>query len=180
MRRDAHSTQIKPVGIPASLNCNVGMSLFVGMTRTGPVQKSKLVVVKFERGTPKLHGKPGRPWTMLGIGDFVDPPRVVEDGKQSHDFDVGCRLLGQAETVFKHPCPVRHAMIALQRKGIVAEDRLQNGLQDHGDILPKTVVTITSRTDGRVARRHGARVPGAVPHAVTGDRIVAGAFDPRS
>src|SRR5688500_17216475 len=45
MGRDANSTQIQPIGIPACLDRHVGVRPFMRMTLASPVEKSKRIVV---------------------------------------------------------------------------------------------------------------------------------------
>lgn len=122
MRHDADSTEIEAVRIPAGLNGHVGMRPLVRVPFAGSIQQSELVIVEIDHAPSQVGGEGGSPWPVVEIGDFVDSARVMENGEQGDDFDVRSGLLSQSPPIFKNPCPVRHAVIAVEREGVIFED----------------------------------------------------------
>lgn len=135
MRHDPDSTEIEAIRVPAGLNRHVGMISLVRVALTSSEEQSELVVVEIEHVASKLGGELGSPRAVVGIGDFVESARVVENGEQGDDFDVRSGLLSQSATVFEDSGPVRHAVIAAQWQGVVFEDGLENGEKVHPAML---------------------------------------------
>lgn len=136
MRRYPDPTQVEPIRVPAGLNCHVEVISFVRVTLAGSEEQPELMVVEIEHVASKFGGKLGSPRPVVGIGNFVDSPRVVENGEQGNDFEVGSGLLGQPQAIFKDSCPVRNAVIAAQRQGVVFEDGVKDRDEIHVVILP--------------------------------------------
>ena len=65
MRSDAHSPQVQPVGVPASLDGDVGMTPFVSVTGTGTVQQSEFVIRQYEHSATQFCGELGTKWSMI-------------------------------------------------------------------------------------------------------------------
>lgn len=112
------------------------MSPFVRVTLASTKQKSELVVVEIEYVATQFGGEGSSPWPVVGIGDFVDSARVVENGEQGNDFDVRTCFLCQLEAVLKDSCPVRNTVVAAQWQGVVFENGLKDGEKVHAVILP--------------------------------------------
>lgn len=108
------------------------MCPLVRVSVAGFVQQANSFVVEIENDATQFHRKLSRPWTMLGISNFVLPPGIVEDGEQLHDLDIGPGFFRQLHSVLKYPCPVRNAMIANERQGVV----LQHGFHNKRDVEP--------------------------------------------
>ena len=94
VRGDADPTEVEPVGIPAGLDRDVGMSPLVSVPGTGTVQEPELVIRRSNRSPRRFQGESGGTGTVFGVSTFVDPPGVVEDGEKLHDLEVGTGLLG--------------------------------------------------------------------------------------
>jgi len=94
VRGDANPTKVEPVGVPAGLDRDVGMSPLVSVPGTSTVQEPELVVRQVEQQPPQIQGESGGTWTVIGVSTFVHPLGVVEDGEKLHDLDVGTGLLG--------------------------------------------------------------------------------------
>ena len=127
---DADTTQIKPVGIPASLNGHVGMGTFVRVAVARLEQQPELMVFEIENAAPQIQSEFSRSWAVLRISHFVLPPRVMENSKELHDLNIGSGLFGQSQAVFENSGPVRHAMIAVERQGVIFED----GSKDRSEV----------------------------------------------
>jgi len=50
---------------------------------------------------------------MVGIGEFILPPAVVEKSKETHYIDVGSSIHGQQKSVLFDPPPVVKAMVGM-------------------------------------------------------------------
>ena len=74
---------------------------------------------------------------MFRISDFIDAARVVQDGKQRDDFDVCSGLLSQSQAILQNSCPVRNAVVAAERQGVVFKDGVEDWLEVHAVILPE-------------------------------------------
>lgn len=135
MRHDPDSAQIESIRVPTGLDRHVRMIALVRVAVTSLVKQAELTVVEIKHATSKFGGKLSRPWTMLGIGHFVDPPRVVQDGEQGDDFDIRSRFLGQSQAIFENPCPVRNAVIAAKWQGVIFEDDFKDGFEVHSMIV---------------------------------------------
>ncbi len=114
VRFDAHSSQVQPVRIPASLDRDVGMRGFVRMPRTSFVQPMKIVISQFEQVSPQRQGEIRSALTMIGVRAFVFPLGIMENGKKLDDLHIGPRRLGEPKTVFQDPCPMSHAVDLLR------------------------------------------------------------------
>lgn len=136
MRRDPNSTEIETVGIPAGLDRHIGMRPLVGVAFAGTIQQPEFVVVEIENTAPKLGGELSGTRSMFRISDFVDPPRIVQDGEQGDDIDARSGRLSQFQAILKDSGPVPNTMIAVQWQGVVFENGLEDGLQVHPVILP--------------------------------------------
>ena len=155
MRRDSDSPQIEAVGVPARLDRDVRMSPFVGVSLAGAVQKPEFVVVQIERGSANFCGKLRGPSAMLRIGDFVDSPRVMKYGEQLYDFDVGSGFFRELEAVFKHPRPVRNAVIPAERQSVFPKNGIQYRFQHFdsaGEVSDPTGAADLPRTQKRLSR----------------------------
>jgi len=130
VRGDANPTKVEPVGVPAGLDRDVGMSPLVSVPGTSTVQEPELVVRQVEQQPPQIQGESGGTWTVIGVSTFVHPLGVVEDGEKLHDLDVGTGLLGKPKPVFENPGPVGDAVNAIPRKDILFED----GMEDQGNV----------------------------------------------
>ena len=126
MRHDADTTQIKPVGIPTSLNGHVGMGTFVRVAVARLEQQPELMVFEIENAAPQIQSEFSRSWAVLRISHFVLPPRVMENSKELHDLNIGPGLFGQSKAVFKDSGPVCHAMIAVKRQSVIFQNRMND------------------------------------------------------
>ena len=62
----------------------------------------------------------------------------MENGEERDDFDVSTGVFHQPTTVFQHPSPVRNAMIAVDRQGVIFKDGCENESEVHAVIVPPT------------------------------------------
>jgi hypothetical protein len=77
------------------------------------------------------------------IGAFVDAPRIVKNGEQLDDFDLGPRKLGQPQAIFENPGPMADAVGASPRKGIILKDSMDEWFQvTHKPFMPVPGPTI--------------------------------------
>lgn len=136
MRHDPDSTEIEPIRVPAGLDCHVRVIPLVRVALASSEEQPELVVAEIEDAASKFGGELGSPWPVVGVGDFVDPARVVENGEQGDDFDVRTCFLCQLEAVLKDSCPVRNTVVAAQWQGVVFENGLKDGEKVHAVILP--------------------------------------------
>ncbi len=88
MRGDADPSEIQAIGIPAGLNCDVGMVLLMGMAAAGGFQKFQLGSFQLEHLALKAFGKESRPGAVSGVGILVHPLRIVEHGKEGDNPQV--------------------------------------------------------------------------------------------
>ena len=103
MRCDAHPAQVEPIGVPARLDRDVGMSPLVSVPVAGQVQEAELVVRQVEQQPAHFASESGGTRTVLGIQVFVHSPAVMKDGEKLHDLDAGTGLLAQPKPVFQNP-----------------------------------------------------------------------------
>jgi hypothetical protein len=50
---------------------------------------------------------------MVGIGELILPPAVVEESKEAHHHDVRPGCVGQKESIRLDPLPVIRAMVGM-------------------------------------------------------------------
>ena len=73
---------------------------------------------------------------MLGISDLVLSPRIVDDGEEGNDFDVGTGVFCQPQTVLNDSGPVRNAVVAVDRQSVVIENDFEDEIEIHSGIVP--------------------------------------------
>jgi hypothetical protein len=140
MGRNANSTKIKAIRVPAGLNRHVGMSELVSMPCACPIEKAKFVILQIENLTPQFRRQFRSPWPVLGIRYFVDPTRVVQDCEERHNFDVGCCLRGQSLAILQNSGPMRHTVCPVPRERVV----LQDGFEDEGQVELHTTTLLNN------------------------------------
>ena len=74
MRGDAHSTEIEPVGVPAGLDCDIGMSSLVGVPGAGPTQNSEFLIREIEHSASQFGGELGTESSMIRVGGLLHSP----------------------------------------------------------------------------------------------------------
>lgn len=94
------------------------------------VEQFKLMVAEIEHAALQFHGEFSSAWPMFWISHLVPSPRVVQDSKQLNHFDIRTGFIGEPQADFQHTSPMSHAVVAVERKGVVFKD----GFQDQGDV----------------------------------------------
>jgi len=87
----ANSAEVQSVGIPASLDGDVGMRPLIRMASASSVKEFELLVGQVEFSPSKIGGKVSGPRPVARISGLIDSPAVVENGEELHDLDVGAR-----------------------------------------------------------------------------------------
>ncbi len=101
------------------------MISLVSVTVTSLVQLSELVIIDIEDTAPQLLCEFRSPWPMIGISEFVQSSRVVQDSKELYYLGISPCFFCQSQAVLKHTSPVRHAVIAAERQGVIFQYRFQ-------------------------------------------------------
>lgn len=139
MRHDADTTEIEAIRVPAGLNRHVGVIPFVRVALAGSEEQPELVVIEIEDAPTQFGGELSGSWSVVGIGDFVDPARVVKNGEQGDDIDLRTCFFCQSEAILKDSGPVRNAVIAPERECVIFENGVENGEEVHVVILPLAI-----------------------------------------
>lgn len=89
---------------------------------TGRLQKVELHIGNLEMDITKLAGIDGASSSMVGIGELILPPAVVEESKESHHHDVRPGCIGQKESIRLDPLPVNGTMIRILSEWELSSD----------------------------------------------------------
>jgi len=89
---------------------------------TGRLQKVELHIGNLEMDITKLAGIDGASSSMVGIGELILPPAVVEESKEAHHRDVCSGCIGQKEPIRFDPPPVIGTMVGILAEGELSSD----------------------------------------------------------
>jgi hypothetical protein len=107
---DADTAKIEPVGIPASLNGDVGGDLAIRVTNTSGVEQIEIGIGKIKHISSMFQSQVCPSLAVAIINAFIHTPGIVEDGKELDDFDVGLGFFGKTKPVFQDPRPMSDTM----------------------------------------------------------------------
>jgi len=119
---NAHSPEIESVSIPACTNRGILVMGCLRVPSAGRLQKIKLSIGNLEMDITKLAGIDGTSSSMVGIGELILPPAVVEESKEAHHHDVRPGCVGQKESIRLDPLPVIGTMIRILSEGELSGD----------------------------------------------------------
>jgi hypothetical protein len=122
LESDPDSPQVKPIGIPACLNCYITLGQSVGMEPAGFTQQLKIGVVQMNQRSSQRAGILSPALAVSEVGEFIHAPRVVEERKQSDDVNLGAGPGREPLAVFENSSPVHNAVVAAHRKRVILED----------------------------------------------------------
>src|SRR5437868_1800224 len=98
----------------------------MGVAATRSVEQIEIVIGQIEATTTEFQGEVSTTFSVIGVGVFVDPFRVVKDGKQPNDFDLGSRRFAQSQAVLQNSGPMYDAVNAVDGQSILRQDRLND------------------------------------------------------
>ena len=93
VRANANPPKVKAVGIPTSLNRDVGFGRTVRVMSTRFVKQMELSVRKPEQFAVIFGGKFSPTFSVFVVVTFVDSLGIVEDGEQSNNINVSTSFL---------------------------------------------------------------------------------------
>jgi hypothetical protein len=85
----SHSAQVKAIRVPARLDRNVRIGQAIGVVGAGFVEKLEVGIGKVEKIATEFGGEFSPTLAMPEVHDLVDAPRIVENGEEFDDLDIG-------------------------------------------------------------------------------------------
>ena len=119
---DSDPSEIESVGIPAGSDRGIKMVSGIGVPRAGKLQYLKLGLGDLEMDAVKFAGIRRPSPAMLGVGELILPPAVMEESKESDHCDIGSALLRQKKSILLNPPPVLWSMIRMRAQWTLAGD----------------------------------------------------------
>jgi hypothetical protein len=126
-RRDAHTTQVEPVGIPTGEQRGIAGRVTVGVQPACLVQQVEARRIEMHQRAAQRTGELPAAFPVPTIDVVVHATRIVEQREERDDLPVGPRGLGHPQPVLQHARPVHDLVGAVRRQGMIAEDSLENG-----------------------------------------------------
>ena len=119
---NTHSPEIESVRIPACTNRGILVMRCLHVPSAGRLQKIKLSIGNLEMDIAKLACVDGTSSSMVGIGELILPPAIVEESKEAHHHNVRPGCIGQKESIRLDPLPVIGTMIGILAEGELSGD----------------------------------------------------------
>ncbi len=128
---DFYPVKVQTIGIPAGLDGNVSVGSAIGVILAGGQEQPKFRIGKMEMAFPEIAGQRSGPAAMAIIAALIDPPGIVENGKQFCHLDHGPGSDREPAAVFPNPGPMGNPMGSVQGQTIFSEDFIDKLWGDH-------------------------------------------------
>lgn len=115
---DPHAVEVQTVGIPAGLDGNVAIGSPIGVVLAGGNEELKVRIGKMEMRFPENTGQFCGPAAVAVIAALIDPPGIMEQGKQFYHLDHGPGPVRQPAAIFPNSGPMGNPMDSVQRQKI--------------------------------------------------------------